>query len=85
VVTEWQPIETAPIGEEIIVLINVGTVPIIRSAWYRVPEEHPDFTEEDRGWWSYRSSVTQEMLIDSEQPVAWIPMPELPKGKGFGF
>jgi hypothetical protein len=30
---------------------------------------------EDEGWWSMRSSVTDEMV----EPTHWIPLPKLPK------
>lgn len=72
---EWQPIETAPrVGDidEIIVLINSATVPIIRSAWWNDGSDCVD----DLGWWSYRHSVTQEMLVGYNQPIAWMPLPD---------
>lgn len=75
---EWKPIETAPKdGTEIIILINSVTVPIVRSAWWNDGvgcDFEPDI--ESRGWWSYRHSVTQEMLCGHNAPVAWIDMPD---------
>lgn len=69
---EWHPIETAPKdGTEIIVLINSACVPIIRSAWYDKGED----AAEDEGWWSYRHSVTQEMLCGYDMPIAWMECP----------
>lgn len=83
----WQPIETAPRdGSEIIVLINSACVPIVRSAWrddgfdgYSV-EDAADIglarNDSVVGWWSYRHSVTQEMLAGYDYPIAWMPSPD---------
>jgi hypothetical protein len=77
----WQPIETAPKnGENIIVLFNSASVPIVRlcswddgspQPWADDPDSpRPD----DIGWWSYRHSVTCEQI--DMRPVGWIPCPD---------
>lgn len=78
----WQPIESAPKdGTEILVLIvSGGCVPIIRTAWWDDGNcVGREATPDEIGWWSYRHSVTQEMLVDHEQPKYWMPLPQLPE------
>lgn len=75
--TEWKPFETAPKnGESIIILINCATVPIVRTAWWNDGIDDPN----GAGWWSYRHSVTQEMLINEDTPIAWMPLPDDTEG-----
>jgi hypothetical protein len=73
----WQPIETAPKdGRYLIVGVDIATVWIVRSAWYRGPEvieQQPEtFDESDIGWWSYIHSVTQEKLEGIYEPTHWL-------------
>lgn len=75
--SQWKPIETAPKdGTDIIVGVDIATVWIVRSAWYRGPEvieQQPDvFDESDIGWWSYIHSVTQEKLEGIFEPTHWL-------------
>jgi len=72
--TQWKSIETAPKdGTEIIVGFDLATVWIVRSAWYRRVEDNPfEFDESDVGWWSYKSSVTQEKLDGVYEPTHWL-------------
>jgi len=80
--SNWQPIETAPKdGREIIVGVDIASTWIARNAWFRKIEDNPhEFDETDIGWWSYKSSVTQEMLEGIFTPTHWIPMPTPPNG-----
>lgn len=69
----WKPIQTAPHnGREIIVGVDIADTWIVRSAWWRNGDETPDFDETDRGWWSYKNSVTQEMLEGIYEPTHWL-------------
>ena len=68
----WMPIETAPRdGSDVIVGYEVASTWIVRSAWWRDEDEDED-DGDPAGWWSYRSSVTQEMLDDDRQPTHWL-------------
>jgi hypothetical protein len=74
---QWQPIESAPKdGRDLIVGVDIATVWIVRSAWYRgrdVIEQQPEtFDESDIGWWSYIHSVTQEKLEGIYEPTHWL-------------
>ena len=74
---KWLPIETAPRdGTEVIVGFEQATVWIVRSARYVKREDWIDEDEED-GWWSYSSSITQDKLDGIETPTHWLPMPEI--------
>lgn len=82
---EWQPISTAPKdGRMVIVGFDCASVWIVRNAWYRdaaavkeMQDCGSDSDETDIGWWSYRHSVTQEMI----EPTHWLcEQPKLPKG-----
>ncbi len=80
----WQPIETAPKGVEIDVIVgwDQATVWIVCSAWYRDAADIQELREcgnEDAdeswiGWWSYRSCVTQEKV----EPTHWLCETERP-------
>ena len=75
---KWQPIETAPKdGTEIIGLYYNGGIECVRLMWYMSAEEAVSVGEcrDDEGWWSIRSSVTQEMV----KPTHWISLPKFPK------
>lgn len=85
---DWKTIETAPrsIGEsyiDVIVGYEFASVWIVRSAFYRsaqqvkeLAEKGLDFDADDAGWWSYRNSVTQEMVY----PTHWLcEVPEHPE------
>ena len=74
---EWQPIETAPRDKEIIGLFTNGGIECVRLLWYMSKKDAIDYGQgiEDEGWWSMRSSVTDEMV----EPTHWIPLPKLPK------
>lgn len=69
-------------GEEVLIFADSATVDVVRLAWWDAGEE--DFMgrpkPEDRGWWSYRHSVTQEHL-DFLEPSHWAPF-EAPKRGG---
>lgn len=77
----WLPMDTAPNdGTEIIILFDSATVEMVRLCWWndgKGCDFEPDV--ESRGWWSYRSSVTQE-LIDTRlmNPIGWMPHPDRP-------
>ena len=88
-VSEWRPIETAPKdGTEVLVYVEVATVPVAHIAFYRSAEQWEtegqycggwDSVEEWEGWWSYvRHSVTQEKLDDITTPTHWMPLPSPP-------
>jgi len=80
--SDWKPIETAPKdGTDIIVgYVSGAAVWIIRNAWYRdaadiqecIDYQLNDDDESCIGWWSYRNSVTQEMLDGYETPTHWL-------------
>lgn len=69
----WLPIKTAPRdGTEIIVGVDIADTWIVRSAWWRDGTKIPNFDVEDTGWWSYKNSVTQEMLEGIYAPTHWL-------------
>lgn len=75
--SKWKPIETAPKdGREVIVGVDVATAWIVRSAAYS-DGEHWQMVgaksrEDDRGWWSYENSVSQEKLDGIYEPTHWL-------------
>lgn len=75
---EWKDISTAPKdGTDILVYFDFATVPIVHIAWWKRKEDHPDFTEEDVGWWSYtNNSVSQSKLEGFHTPTHWMPFNE---------
>ncbi len=79
----WQPIETAshgPDAPEVLVGTHVASVWIVRNArWVNADEWVPEGDEGDDGWWSYKSSVTQEKLEGYFAPQWWMPMAAQPK------
>jgi hypothetical protein len=83
IMSEWQPIESAPKdGTDIIVGFDFATVWIVHVAWYRNEGiENGCESPEDVGWWSYvRHSVTQEKLEGHYTPTHWIRLPKVPNG-----
>lgn len=85
----WQPIETAPRdGTEILIYVDVATVPVVHIAWYRSKDEWEnsgqyccgwDILQEWEGWWSYtENSVSQSKLEDYKHPTHWMPLPNAP-------
>lgn len=86
---EWKPIETAPRdGTDILIYVNIASVPVVHIAWYRSKTEWEqsgqytggwDSLEEWEGWWSYiRTSGSQDKLEGFEAPTHWMPLPEPP-------
>jgi hypothetical protein len=77
---EWQPIETAPKdGTDIIVGYDFASVWIVHVAFWRGVDLDMGFTEDDVGWWSYKTtSVAQEQLGGYYAPTHWIPLPKVP-------
>lgn len=79
---EWQLIESAPKdGRNIIVGCDIASVWIVRAAFWsdddtRSKDEEPP----EPGWWSYKNSVTQELLEGIYEPTHWIAMPYPPNG-----
>ena len=82
--SEWQPIETAPKdGTEVLIYVDVATVPVVHIAWYRSREEWEAFglycafcdtLEVWEGWWSYPlDSVSQVKLDRDKLPTHWMP------------
>lgn len=84
----WQPIATAPKdGTGIIVGFDSASVWIVCNSWYRDAADVKEMREcgagydpnepleTDIGWWSYRSSVTQELI----EPTHWLCETNQPK------
>lgn len=80
----WMPIESARRdGTEVLVWMDVATVPVVHIAFYRGKKEWEESgqycgfcetLEEWEGWWSYtRGSVTQEKLEGFKAPTHWRP------------
>lgn len=88
---QWRPIESAPKdGTEILVYVDVASVPVVHIAWYRNKAEWEesgrpsgwDSLEEWEGWWSYtENSVSQTKLEDFKLPTHWMPLPPSPSTK----
>lgn len=80
--SDWQPIETAPKdGRNIIVGVDIASVWIVRAAfWTDDDTRGDDEGPPEPGWWSYRNSVSQELLDGLYAPTHWIPMPYPPNG-----
>lgn len=80
---KWQPIATAPKdGTDIIVVCFEAGEWIVRLAQWVKKEEwqppaDPDEPQDQDGWWSVDSSVTQTW----REPKHWIPLPELPENE----
>lgn len=77
---QWLPIATAPRdGSEVLVGVSIATVWIVRNASFvRADEWSPSEPGDSDGWWSYKSSVSQEMLEGIYAPTHWMPMPDPP-------
>lgn len=79
---KWKPIETLDPeeDEEYIVGWDSATVWITRSAWWNDGSNAETFGRkemDDLGWWSYKHSVTQEMI----EPTHWLcKNPTFPNG-----
>lgn len=58
-------------GGDVLLWADSACVNIVRLAWWRTGEDELEEAD-DRGWWSYRHSVTQEHL-DFLQPTHWAP------------
>lgn len=70
---EWQPIETAPRGndEEVITLAVQAGVAIVRNAVWVDDEEWGE-----PGWWTRTSCVGHQRLV--WEPTHWMPLPPSP-------
>jgi len=75
VMTEWQPIETAPKdGTDIIVMyIDIATQ-FVRIAFWLDYEWDPSIN----GWWTYDCGE-DELMAPIYAPTHWMPLPEPPK------
>ena len=75
----WLPMETAPKSdEESLILFDSATVDIVRLCWWNDGSSEQNGSNgpcpECEGWWSYKNSVTQEMIdTDTMNPVGWAP------------
>ena len=77
--SEWRPIpETVDTsqppfnGDDVLIWADSACVNIVRLAFWREPDADLDESDEDRGWWSYQHSVTQEQLTFLK-PTYWAP------------
>ena len=59
-------------GGDVLIWADSACVNIVRLAFWREPDADLDETEDDRGWWSYKHSVTQEQLTYLK-PTHWAP------------
>lgn len=78
---EWRSIESAPRdSEDIIVYVDVATIPIVRCAYWSDGEEWSvsgfDSQEQASGWWAHTSSCGAEKMDDIYYPTHWMPLPK---------
>ena len=80
--SSWKPIDTAPRdGTNVILGWDFAGVWLVRNGWWddgcSACGDCP-CDEDDIGWWSYRHSVTQELLNGYDEPTHWLPLPKPP-------
>jgi hypothetical protein len=73
---EWQPIETAPKDEEIIV--GRGAIPLSNRRAFFPAYSGSGFWCEEEGAWVFWSHITPGAKTRYDQPTHWMPLPPPP-------
>jgi hypothetical protein len=84
-VSEWQPIETAPKGWRIWIIVSRVNGPVWMARWYENDRYRNEKFEPIRAYWTDSDELDWPSTFDGEedfitnQPTHWMPLPEPPR------